>query len=85
MDKPVLPWFNLFIRFTLLNSGRAARARKWDGETGYRLHVSPLNPRTSRQDIEKIFSKFGALNEVSDRALLELNEPVFLRPGLDGN
>ena len=45
-------------------SGRAAQAPKWDGESGYRLHVSPLNPRTSRRDIEKIFSKFGSINEV---------------------
>ncbi len=46
-------------------SGRAAQAPKWDGESGYRLHVSPLNPRTSRRDIEKIFGKFGSINEVN--------------------
>ncbi len=48
----------------IFNSGRAATAPKWDGESGYRLHVSPLNPRTSRRDIEKIFTKFGTINEV---------------------
>ena len=47
-----------------LFSGRAARAKDWSGDTGYRVHVSPLNPRTSRRDIEKIFSKYGSINEV---------------------
>jgi hypothetical protein len=47
-----------------LPSGRAAKARNWNGESGYRLHVSPLNPRTSRREIENIFSKFGTINEV---------------------
>jgi len=54
-------------------SGRAAKAKKWDGETGYRIHVSPLNPRTSRHDIERIFSKFGPLNEV----WMATNPPCF--------
>ena len=53
-------WYFLFFI-----SGRAAYARDWDRESGYRLHVSPLNPRTSRRDIEKIFAKFGPINEVS--------------------
>jgi hypothetical protein len=51
--------------FFVLISGRAAHAPKWDGESGYRLHVSPLNPRTSRRDIEKMFGKFGSINEVN--------------------
>jgi len=55
------------------SSGRAAKARNWNGETGYRLHVSPLNPRTSRRDIEKIFSKFGTINEV----WMATNPPCF--------
>ncbi|UJR28124.1 hypothetical protein I4U23_009380 [Adineta vaga] len=55
------------------SSGRAARASKWDGESGYRLHVSPLNPRTSRRDIEKIFGKYGAINEV----WMATNPPCF--------
>lgn len=54
-------------------SGRAAKARKWDGESGYRVHVSPLNPRTSRRDIERIFGKFGPLNEV----WMATNPPCF--------
>jgi hypothetical protein len=44
--------------------GRAAKARNWNGDSGYRLHVSPLNPRTSRRDIENLFAKFGTINEV---------------------
>jgi arginine/serine-rich splicing factor 7 len=55
------------------SSGRAAQAPKWDGESGYRLHVSPLNPRTSRRDIEKIFGKFGSINEV----WMATNPPCF--------
>ncbi|CAF0937212.1 unnamed protein product [Adineta steineri] len=55
------------------SSGRAAKAKNWSGDTGYRLHVSPLNPRTSRRDIEKIFSKFGTINEV----WLATNPPCF--------
>jgi len=55
------------------SSGRAAHARQWDGESGYRLHVSPLNPRTSRRDIEKLFSKYGRINEV----WMATNPPCF--------
>jgi len=55
------------------SSGRAAKAHNWNGETGYRLHVSPLNPRTSRRDIENIFSKFGTINEV----WMATNPPCF--------
>ena len=55
------------------SSGRAAHATNWDGESGYRLHISPLNPRTSRRDIEKIFSKFGKINEV----WMATNPPCF--------
>jgi len=55
------------------SSGRAAQAPKWDGDSGYRLHISPLNPRTSRRDIEKIFTKFGAINEV----WMATNPPCF--------
>lgn len=55
------------------SSGRAAHAKDWDGESGYRLHVSPLNPRTSRRDIERIFSKYGKINEV----WMATNPPCF--------
>ncbi|CAF0875205.1 unnamed protein product [Adineta ricciae] len=55
------------------SSGRAAKAKDWNGESGYRLHVSPLNPKTSRQDIEKIFMKFGKINEV----WMATNPPCF--------
>jgi len=60
-------YFYLMIHFIYFNSGRAAKAKNWTGDTGYRLHVSPLNPRTSRRDIEKIFSKFGTINEVCSK------------------
>jgi len=55
------------------SSGRAAKARNWNGDSGYRLHVSPLNPRTTRRDIEKIFGKFGTINEV----WMATNPPCF--------
>ncbi|CAF1079471.1 unnamed protein product [Adineta ricciae] len=55
------------------SSGRAAKAKDWNGESGYRLHVSPLNPKTSRQDIEKIFMKYGKINEV----WMATNPPCF--------
>jgi arginine/serine-rich splicing factor 7 len=65
--------FFLIIYFLLFNSGRAAKAKDWNGDSGYRLHVSPLNPRTSRRDIEKLFSKFGTINEV----WMATNPPCF--------
>ncbi|UJR21319.1 hypothetical protein I4U23_024410 [Adineta vaga] len=55
------------------SSGRAAKAKNWNGESGYRLHVSPLSPRTSRRDIEKIFGKYGKINEV----WMATNPPCF--------
>jgi len=55
------------------SSGRGAQAPKWDGETGYRIHVSPLNPRTSRRDLEKLFTKYGTINEV----WMATNPPCF--------
>ncbi|CAF1260137.1 unnamed protein product [Rotaria magnacalcarata] len=55
------------------SSGRAAKSRDWNGESGYRLHVSPLNPRTTRRDIEEIFSKYGQINEV----WMATNPPCF--------
>lgn len=66
------------------SSGRAAHAPKWDGESGYRLHISPLNPRTSRRDIEKLFGKFGSINEVRTSAQARRSsKPIGL--GLDGD
>lgn len=61
----------LFIE-KFLFSGRAARIKGWNGDSGYRIHVSPLNPRTKRQDIEKIFLKYGTINEVYRRLAFEI-------------
>ncbi|CAF0999884.1 unnamed protein product [Adineta ricciae] len=46
------------------SSGRAAQSSHWDGESGYRVHVSDLAAGISRKEIEKVFSKFGTVNEV---------------------
>lgn len=73
----------MFVCFSL-NSHRAAHARDWDGESGYRIHISPLSPRTSRRDVEKIFSKFGPINEVNIRKKIHLIALEFYS-GLDGD
>jgi len=65
--------------------GRAARLRDWDGEAGYRLHVSPLNPRTKRKDIEKIFLKFGTINEVGRLKFVFFFCFIEIDLGLDGD
>jgi RNA recognition motif-containing protein len=72
-----------FFCIYLFNSGRAAKAPNWNGESGYRLHVSPLNPRTSRRDIENIFSKYGTINEVY--LIISLANLAMKNLGLDGN
>ncbi|CAF2396524.1 unnamed protein product [Rotaria sp. Silwood2] len=46
------------------SSGRAAKARNWNGEGGYRLHLSDLAIGVSRREIEKLFRPYGPLNEV---------------------
>jgi len=46
------------------SSGRAAKSATWDGEQGHRLHVSDLTVGISRKEVEKIFTKFGPVNEV---------------------
>ncbi|CAF3971015.1 unnamed protein product [Rotaria magnacalcarata] len=46
------------------SSGRAAKARDWNGEGGYRLHLSDLAIGVSRHEIEKLFRPYGPLNEV---------------------
>jgi len=45
-------------------SGRGAQASTWDGESGYRVHVSDLAAGVSRKEIERVFTKFGPINEV---------------------
>ena len=67
------------------SSGRAAKARGWAGDTGYRLHVSPLNPRTKRRDIEKVFSKFGTINEVHSSFCSSFYFSFRKNLGLDGH
>lgn len=46
------------------SSGRGAKASSWDGETGHRVHVSDLAAGVSRKEIERVFSKFGTINEI---------------------
>ncbi|CAF0931457.1 unnamed protein product [Rotaria sp. Silwood1] len=46
------------------SSGRAAKARNWNGEGGYRLHLSDLAIGVSRRQIEKLVRPYGPLNEV---------------------
>ncbi|CAF0787237.1 unnamed protein product [Rotaria sordida] len=45
-------------------SGRTARSKKWDGETGNRVHLSDLSVGVSKHEIEKIFRPYGPLNEI---------------------
>lgn len=45
-------------------SGRTARSKKWDGETGHRLHLSDLPVGVSKHEIEKLFRPYGELNEI---------------------
>lgn len=53
-------FYQIFIQL----SGRAAQSSHWDGESGYRVHVSDLAAGISRKEIEKVFTKFGTVNEV---------------------
>jgi len=46
------------------SSGRTAKAKDWNGEGGYRLHLSDLAMGVSRREIEKLFRPYGPLNEV---------------------
>ncbi|CAF1549100.1 unnamed protein product [Adineta steineri] len=46
------------------SSGRGAQSSKWDGQAGYRIHVSDLVAGVKREEIEQAFTKFGTLNEV---------------------
>jgi len=45
-------------------SGRTARSKKWDGETGNRVHLSDLPVGVSKHEIEKLFRAYGQLNEI---------------------
>ncbi|CAF2394095.1 unnamed protein product [Rotaria sp. Silwood2] len=46
------------------SSGRGLQAAAWDGDSGYRIHVSDLAVGISRKEIERSFGKYGAINEV---------------------
>ncbi|CAF0881045.1 unnamed protein product [Rotaria sp. Silwood1] len=46
------------------SSGRGLQATTWDGESGYRVHVSDLAVGVSRKEIERAFGKCGSINEV---------------------
>jgi arginine/serine-rich splicing factor 7 len=45
-------------------SGRTVRSKKWDGETGSRIHLSDLPVGVSKHEIEKLFRPYGQLNEI---------------------
>jgi len=46
------------------SSGRGAQSSNWDGESGYRIHVSDLAAGVSRKEIERVFAKYGPINEI---------------------
>ncbi|CAF2405621.1 unnamed protein product [Rotaria sp. Silwood2] len=45
-------------------SGRTARSKKWDGDTGHRVHLSDLSVGVSKHEIEKVFRPYGQINEI---------------------
>ena len=51
-------------RFYFECSGRGVQSSSWDGESGYRVHVSDLAAGVSRKEIERVFGKYGPINEV---------------------
>ncbi|CAF1352461.1 unnamed protein product [Rotaria magnacalcarata] len=46
------------------SSGRGTQSSKWNGETGYRVHISDLAAGVSRKEVERVFGKYGTVNEV---------------------
>ncbi|CAF1138607.1 unnamed protein product [Adineta steineri] len=46
------------------SSGRGVQSSNWDGEAGYRVHISDLAAGISRKEIERVFTKYGIINEV---------------------
>lgn len=46
------------------SSGRGAQSAAWDGQSGYRIHVSDLAAGVKRKEIEQAFSKYGTINEI---------------------
>ncbi|CAF0957397.1 unnamed protein product [Rotaria sordida] len=46
------------------SSGRGLQSTNWDGEAGYRVHVSDLAVGVSRKELERAFGKYGSINEV---------------------
>ena len=49
------------------SSGRGVQSTSWDGEAGYRVHVSDLAAGVSRKEIERAFGKYGSIHEVCFR------------------
>lgn len=45
-------------------SGRTSRSKKWDGDSGHRVHLSDLPVGVSKHEIEKLFRPYGPLNEI---------------------
>ncbi|UJR35079.1 hypothetical protein I4U23_027854 [Adineta vaga] len=55
------------------SSGRGVQSSTWDGHTGYRIHVSDLAPGIQRKEIERVYKKFGTINEI----WVAINPPCF--------
>ncbi len=55
---------NIFVFIYFYCSGRCVQSSNWDGESGYRVHVSDLAAGVSRKEVERIFAKYGPINEV---------------------
>ncbi|CAF4689030.1 unnamed protein product, partial [Rotaria sp. Silwood2] len=46
------------------SSGRGAHSSNWNGDSGYRVHISDLAAGVSRKEVERVFTKYGTINEV---------------------
>lgn len=69
--------FSLSHLFSLrcwFNRGRGIQSSSWDGKSGYRVHVSDLAAGVSKKEVERVFRKFGTINEV--RCFLS-NQKIF--------
>ena len=55
---------SILISFYFQWSGRGIQSSSWDGESGYRVHVSDFAAGVSRKEVERVFGKYGPINEV---------------------